>query len=136
MNWLFDEPMPIDKVHGFLLKPHDISAPEFGKLLSFLGINYKLVRILDRIITDDEGNIDDFWNHLIKIKFMDSRGDIRKLIKNQGLSINQTKVKENTVLDKSMFFSTGWKVDDDDVKFFVIRKGKMDCDIILGLFPT
>lgn len=134
----FDMALPIDQLHTFLLNPRDTSEQEFRSILNHLALDSRLSRLLNRIITNDAGTeFGDLWELMINIGFFDSRGNIRKMMQNSGLFINKQQMKLNTILDKSMFFDTGIQWDENTrLKFMVIRKGKVECDIVLGLFQV
>lgn len=88
---------------------------------------------MDRIITDDSGQIGNLFDLLVNIKFLPSKSEVIRLIKNNGLTINKTKVGLNTKIDKSMFLFSGASINDAPLFFLVVRKGKNDCDLILAL---
>lgn len=73
----------------------------------------------------DEDNFIDFISK-IKMFGLDSKGDIRKLIKNNGLKVNNSVPKER--LTEIDWIKLG------GVEFAIVRKGKNDFDIIFNEF--
>jgi hypothetical protein len=80
-------------------------------------------RIFD--LTFDEDNFIDFISK-IKMFGLDSKGDIRKLIRNNGLKVNNSIVKER--LTEIEWIKLG------AVEFAIVRKGKNDFDFVFNEF--
>lgn len=83
-------------------------------ILNFKGISSRLI--------DDET---DLFQFIVDIGFMPSKGEIRKLIKNNGFKIN------NKAVDS--FDKIEW-INIDEIEFAVIKKGKSDFDFIFKNF--
>ena len=83
-------------------------------ILNFKGIH-------SRIIEDET----DLFQLIVDIGFMPSKGEIRKLIKNNGFRIN------NKIVNS--FEEIEW-ITIDKIEFAVIKKGKKDFDIIFKNF--
>ena len=83
-------------------------------ILNFKGISSRLI--------DDET---DLFQFIVDIGFMPSKGEIRKLIKNNGSKIN------NKVVNS--FDEIEW-INIDEIEFAVIKKGKSDFDFIFKNF--
>lgn len=83
-------------------------------ILNFKGIS-------SRIIEDET----DLFQMIVDIGFMPSKGEVRKMIKNNGLKINNKIVNSFNEID---WISVG------DIEFAVIKRGKSDFDIIFRNF--
>ena len=125
----FEGPMPIDTVHDFLMKPHDLSWDEFCDLTRHLGLT-KLDRVGKRTITENGVDFEHLWDVMIDFGFFESKSDIKKMIVNKGLFLNNKHVMDRTVLSKDMFFDSG----NGFCRFLVVRKGKKNHDLIFGFF--
>lgn len=132
----FEGPMPLNKLHEFLLDPHDLTEVEFRRMLNHLALDSRIRQILDRIITNDDGTeFLHLWDVMIHLGFFESKGDIRKMMQNNGLFLNKNRLQLNTILNESMFFDSGIQWDENTrLKFLVVRKGKRESELIFGLF--
>lgn len=121
--------MPIDMVHDFLMNPRNLSWNEFCDLTRHLGLT-KIVKVGERTITENGVEFEHLWDIMIGCKFFESKGDIKKMIVNKGLFINNELLTNITVITKEMFFNAG----NDFCRFMVVRKGKKEHELIFGFF--
>lgn len=126
---LFEGPMPIDTVHDFLMNPRNLTWDEFCDLTRHIGLT-KIQKIGVRTITEDGTEFEHLWDVMVECGFFESKGDIKKMIGNKGLFVNNKLVVDRMVITKDLFFDAG----NDFCKFIVVRKGKKDHDLIFGFF--
>lgn len=119
MTGLFEEPMPLDKVNDFLQKPTDISVEAFHKLLWLLGIDS--IKFFMRMFVQDS-----LFDCIVDIGFMESKGDIRRMIKNNGIKLSGKPLTDKFVVTDDCWFS----VEGSKIKFIVLQKGKKDFDLL------
>ena len=126
--------LQMSEVYDFLMKPHSIGQTKFFDLLYKLGLSNRLSRLTSRIITEDGETYEDLWEMIIKLEFLPSRGEIRKMIKNKGLFLNNLPVTENMKLSEEMFYETGIIDDNYNLKFTIMRQGKKTHELLFGYF--
>lgn len=83
-------------------------------ILNFKGISTRIV--------EDET---DLFQMIVDIGFMPSKGEIRKMIKNNGLKVNNKVVNSFDEID--------W-IKVDNIEFAVLKRGKVDFDFIFKKF--
>lgn len=105
-NWLFAEPLPLDKVFDLLDNPRDLTIEEFRKLKFFLSLDD--VEIISRLFHQDGM---DLAAMAIATGLVDSRGEFKRM--QNGFRISE-------------FFETGI----DGLTFAVIRKGKKEHQLV------
>ena len=122
MKGIFDNPMPLDKVHSFLLNPTLINSEGFSKLLFFLGINP--LKFCLRTLKSEP-----LFDIMVQIGFMDSKGDIKRLIKNRGLKISGKMLVDKFVITDDCWFD----VENTKISFLILQKGKNDFDLLFKI---
>ena len=108
----------IESIHPRCLKL-DIDLDFLISAFSVLG--WGNIREFSKRVCEEDCGLVDFLNGLWGM----SKSDIRRLIKGQGVKVNNTVPKENTMISELPFIEVpGWKV-------CVIKKGKNVFDFIL-----
>jgi len=119
MVGIFDEPMPLDRVNEFLQKPTNIGVEAFHKLLWCLSIG--TIKFFDRLLV--EGSL---FECIVNIGFMESKGDIRRMMKNNGLKVSGKMLTEKFVVSEDCWFD----VEGSKIKFLVLQKGRKSFDLL------
>lgn len=114
----------IEGVHKKCSKLEFDSLQDIIEIFAVLGLNSALkfgLRVWDKDLEENEVYINRV-SDLLNL----SRGDIRRLIKGQGLKINNKVIPPETLLSDLPWISLG------DWKICVIKKGKNEFDFILS----
>lgn len=114
----------IEGVHKKCSKLEFDSLQDIIEIFAVLGLNSALkfgLRVWDKDLEENEVYINRV-SDLLNL----SRGDIRRLIKGQGLKINNKVISPETLLSDLPWISLG------DWKICVIKKGKNEFDFILS----
>jgi hypothetical protein len=122
----FDCPLPIDKVHGLLNDPRDLSREEFECLAVHLSI-LSLDAVKRRTLA---GSV---MNATVALGLTDSNSDCRKLMKNGGLFVNKIQIRDDRQLEESDFFDTGCELmGGPRLRYCVVRKGKNSHQLVFS----
>jgi len=117
MKLFNDDTLSITDVHVLLLKPRDLTKDEYLRLMVFIK-GLKMSRLLDC------ANI---TSACIQSGSDESNGDVRRMLKDNALSIGKRKITDfNDVLAEDDFFETGF----EDVKWTTVRHGKKKAEFI------
>ena len=110
----------LSEVH-YRLSKLDLTLDEMIEIFAILGLN-TAPKFCLRVV---EGE-DEVYINQVSSLFGMSRSDIRRLIKGQGLKINNKVIPENTLLSELPWIDLGggWEI-------CVIKKGKNEFDFLL-----
>ena len=140
-SFLFDEPLPLDKLHGFLLAPTDLDEKSFHRLLFMTGISLVPSRFMHRVVCDEVCEFgafppfDPVFEAFIRVGFFESNGDIRRMIKNNGIFLGNQPLKEGVTFPMvSQWKDSGVGDSLEKLKFCVARKGKKDFELFFAWF--
>ena len=113
----------LEEVH-YRLSKLDLTLDALIEIFAVLSLNtvpkFNL-RVWDEMIEPDE-----MYPNRVALLFGMSRSDIRRLIKGQGLKVNNKVIPENTLLSELPWIDLGggWEI-------CVIKKGKNEFDFLL-----
>jgi len=112
----------IESVH-YRLSKLDLTLDALIEIFAVLSLN--TVPKFNLRVWDETTEPDEVYPNRVSLLFGMSRSDIRRLIKGQGLKVNNKVIPENTPLSSLPWLDLdGWKV-------CVIKKGKNEFDFLL-----
>lgn len=132
----FECKLSIDELFNFFNKPRSIEIDDFLCIASHLQLNCKEFskRIIDEDIYTDEGIFTiypELFEVLESVDIVSSKREMRELLKNGSLFINNIQIKsEKFELTTIPFFETGVKNEWGNLKFAIIRVSKKKHEII------
>lgn len=88
----------------------------------------KTKKICERIVDLDLNDEDDFITFITNIKMfgLDSKGDVRRLLKNNGIKLNNQTPPEK-------LSNVNW-IRLNEIEFAIVKKGKNEFDFIFNQF--